>query len=396
MIKKSLVTSLVIALFLIPFLTSAAVTNIWEGTGKNGSGCNKAIYSGGKIVDANTCTICDGAIVTVNVIEFLLVIAIVIAVLMVLYGAVRLMIAGGSQTQVSEGKDIITKALIGLLIVSSAWIIVNTIFKVLTTKTDWNTLDFIGCPGSHKAIEEGGEGKQSNFKGPEPTAEELKATETQTEGTEVAPITDCNLQTIEENSLSNIASETGVPTAHASAYGDKVVAATEKFIGKLYYSNEKTARRDPTGKSEECKALIKGTKYTGCGDCSGFAFKMYGCAAGENIGQYLDDNVIEVNSAILKNATLPDGLKRYYTENLTYDEIKKILKPGDILGFDVTCHKRYNSKAGMGHVMIFKLISGDRWEILDHGSTGGARKHDMNTVQWKAFYNCGYIIHIKE
>ncbi len=129
--KKFLVFTL-LAISLYPFAASAAITNIWEGT-SNG-GCN---------LRGNTCTICDGIIVSVNIIELLLLLGVIIAVLMVFYGAVRLMTSGGSQTQISQGKDIITKALIGLLIVSLAWVIVNTVFRVLTTKTKWNTLNLV-------------------------------------------------------------------------------------------------------------------------------------------------------------------------------------------------------------------------------------------------------------
>ena len=119
-----------------------SVFNIWEGTGGGAEGatCNIRPYH---------CTICDGAIVTVNIIELLLALGVIIAVLITLYGGVRLMTAGGSQTQLSQAKGIIRDAVIGLIIVSCAWLIVATVFRVLTTKTDWNVLDIIGCQGGN-------------------------------------------------------------------------------------------------------------------------------------------------------------------------------------------------------------------------------------------------------
>ena len=159
MMKNTTLVALLLLVFLAPIAASAAILNIWEGTGggTDTTSCNIKPYH---------CTICDGGIVTINVIKFLLTLAIIVAVLMTLYGGIRLMISGGSSSQLSTAKSVIVDALVGLLIVSLAWVMVNTIFKVLTTRT-WNVLDLIGCQGgkfdakgAEKNANEGERGKQ--------------------------------------------------------------------------------------------------------------------------------------------------------------------------------------------------------------------------------------------
>jgi hypothetical protein len=46
-------------------------------------------------------------------------------------GGFTLLMSGGNSGKVSEGKEMMTNAIIGLLIVLSAWLIVNTIFKTV-------------------------------------------------------------------------------------------------------------------------------------------------------------------------------------------------------------------------------------------------------------------------
>ena len=123
------------------------ITNIWAGTGEGGKMCNER---------GMTCTFCDGIIVTTNIIELLLLLGLTLGVLIILYGGVRLMTSGGSQTQIKEAKDIIVKAIIGVVIVSCAWIIVDTIFKTFAKDSKWNALDFIGCGSSDLKIAQKG------------------------------------------------------------------------------------------------------------------------------------------------------------------------------------------------------------------------------------------------
>ncbi|MCP6720141.1 MAG: pilin [Patescibacteria group bacterium] len=117
---------------LFPGVASAQL-NIWEDTGQPGRAtCN---------IDG-PCTFCDALKVTSNVVQLLFQVAIPIAVAMIIYGALRLMFAGGSQERITQSRKIMTSAVIGLIIALSAWIIVNTLLHVLTGNPSfpWNEI----------------------------------------------------------------------------------------------------------------------------------------------------------------------------------------------------------------------------------------------------------------
>jgi len=138
---KSSITILIFAIILIvagfvsltPVAFALGPDGIWENTGEGGVTCNKA--KGG-------CTICDAIIVTQNIITYLFLIAIPLAVAMIIWGGIVLMTAAGSEERVRKGRDIITKAVIGLLIVFAAWIIVNTVINFLAREPNfpWHTV----------------------------------------------------------------------------------------------------------------------------------------------------------------------------------------------------------------------------------------------------------------
>lgn len=103
---------------------SAAIFDIWKNTGKaGGATCN--IAPGG-------CSLCDGLQVAINVVNGLTTAAIVITTAMIIYGAVRLMLSGGSEQMVKDAKSTITSAVIGLIIVLCAWLIINTVIHIIS------------------------------------------------------------------------------------------------------------------------------------------------------------------------------------------------------------------------------------------------------------------------
>ncbi|MEK9194289.1 MAG: pilin, partial [Patescibacteria group bacterium] len=105
--------------------------------------CNKPVIdSTGKVLDPNPCDFCDALIVIQNIVKFLFEVAIPISVAMVIFGAITLMIAGGSEEKIKKGRAAITSAVLGLVIVLSAWVIVNTVLHILTGSLDfpWNQL----------------------------------------------------------------------------------------------------------------------------------------------------------------------------------------------------------------------------------------------------------------
>jgi hypothetical protein len=66
-----------------------------------------------------------------NVIDFLVYIAIPLAVLMIIVGGIMIMTAAGSTSRVAKGREILTAAIVGLIIALLSWLIIDTILKML-------------------------------------------------------------------------------------------------------------------------------------------------------------------------------------------------------------------------------------------------------------------------
>lgn len=123
----------------------AAPFDIWSGTGAGGSAtCNVE----------GPCTFCDGMKVIFNIVETLVFVVIPLAVLVIVYGGIRLVTASGSEENVKKGKDAITNAVIGVVIALAAWVVINETLHILTGNISfpWNELqctdDKIVLPGS--------------------------------------------------------------------------------------------------------------------------------------------------------------------------------------------------------------------------------------------------------
>lgn len=123
-----------------PQVVDAAIFDIWEGTGSGGATCNISVKPDG--TPNAPCTFCDALTAVFNIINSLMTLVVPLAVIMIVYGAIRLIIAGGSEDSVKKGKDAITSAVIGIIIALASWIIVNTILHILTGHPNlpWNEL----------------------------------------------------------------------------------------------------------------------------------------------------------------------------------------------------------------------------------------------------------------
>lgn len=103
------------------------------------------------------CSICDFGILVINITNFLIYnIAIPLAGLMIVIGGVMIMIGAASEERVKAGKKMFTNAIVGIVIVFLAWLMVDTVIKVLTgsfgqrsffgTFGPWNSLPSGACP----------------------------------------------------------------------------------------------------------------------------------------------------------------------------------------------------------------------------------------------------------
>jgi len=66
-----------------------------------------------------------------NIIDFLLIVSIPLAVIAFVYAGFLYLTAGGSEGQIKKAHSVFGKVLIGFIIILSAWLIVNTILDAL-------------------------------------------------------------------------------------------------------------------------------------------------------------------------------------------------------------------------------------------------------------------------
>lgn len=89
------------------------------------------------------CDWCDLGQLVKNVIDFTLTyIAIPLATAFVAVGGFMIMVAGGSPERAKKGRDILKAAIIGLIIALGAWLIIDTVIKLLTGNQfgPWNKI----------------------------------------------------------------------------------------------------------------------------------------------------------------------------------------------------------------------------------------------------------------
>ncbi|MBI2626263.1 MAG: hypothetical protein HYW69_01565 [Candidatus Nealsonbacteria bacterium] len=94
------------------------------------------------------CTLCHLFVLFNNIIKFAMTTLVpVIAVLMLVIGGVMFFFAGAKPDTLNQAKGIITSVVIGLLIIFSAWIIVNTVLNFSGIVTSPSLLKWydIGC-----------------------------------------------------------------------------------------------------------------------------------------------------------------------------------------------------------------------------------------------------------
>lgn len=135
--KHLLLTIIILAVFFFLFSpVPADAQDIWKGA-RCGPPGTPLITTGGP---TGPCNFCDAVVVTINIIKFLFQISIAIGVLMMVWGGIQMMIAGGSEEKVGKGKKTITAAFIGMVIALAAWIIVGTLLSFLADNPTfvWN------------------------------------------------------------------------------------------------------------------------------------------------------------------------------------------------------------------------------------------------------------------
>lgn len=106
------------------FLTTVSTVDaqsICPSGGNFGNLCNLKAESSGKIVG--------------NVVQILLIIAIVLALFFLIYGGIRYISSGGDKGKVDQARSTLTAAIVGLVISLLAFFILNLVTFVVTGKS---------------------------------------------------------------------------------------------------------------------------------------------------------------------------------------------------------------------------------------------------------------------
>ena len=77
------------------------------------------------------CTACDLLVLLQNLIQFGIKIAFLLVIVFVVYGGFRWLLSGGNEASIKAGQKIIIGSIIGLIIILSSWLIVNTVFWLI-------------------------------------------------------------------------------------------------------------------------------------------------------------------------------------------------------------------------------------------------------------------------
>lgn len=82
------------------------------------------------------CKVCDLLVLAQNVIKFILTASFIVCIVFIVYGGFIWLLSVGKSENIARGQKTIISALVGLLIVLSAWLIINTILWLLAPKIE--------------------------------------------------------------------------------------------------------------------------------------------------------------------------------------------------------------------------------------------------------------------
>ncbi len=152
---KILLSVILLGSLLFPLISLADGTYKMDGKTVNYKGfvpCgkNKETLAPGESAEvAFPCQFCHFFVMFRNALDFILKLAVVIAVLMLTIGGFLFLFAGGSPKILDSAKRILTSTAVGLAIMFGAWLIINTIFMAVGV-ADWTGLKegwfSIECP----------------------------------------------------------------------------------------------------------------------------------------------------------------------------------------------------------------------------------------------------------
>lgn len=157
--KKNIsILAVILILSGVAALTSAQTINTLQEVSKLGQeGIVAASPCTGVVVDARGnptglgCQLCDLVRLADRLVYWMVLFSFGIATLLFIYGGYFIMFYGASEHLYAQGKQIILGTVVGLMIVLTSWIIINTIFSVLIDDNNkmfrpWSAIQCAGNP----------------------------------------------------------------------------------------------------------------------------------------------------------------------------------------------------------------------------------------------------------
>jgi len=101
------------------------------------------------------CNFCAMLAMANNLINLLFQLLVIVAVILIVVAGFKLVTSAGNTQALESAKSMLTNVIIGFVIVMAAWLIVDTIFKMLVRDTGnfgvWNRLEGVNCGGIKSA-----------------------------------------------------------------------------------------------------------------------------------------------------------------------------------------------------------------------------------------------------
>lgn len=188
------------------------------------------------VCEGDQCNACNLVKLANNVIRFLIVLSILLATIMFIWAGFLFVTSGGNQTQLQKGKKMFMDVLIGIIIVLTGFLIVDTVMKTLAGNSlmgggPWNQIECVPNPsaistgvwdpsqGGSVSVSPGTGGSTSGISvsGPTMTAAEARAALTERG---IAVNSGVNLEGVNASMIDQIiatGNETGRPLTITSA-----------------------------------------------------------------------------------------------------------------------------------------------------------------------------------
>ena len=107
--------------------------------------------------DVRACNFCALLKMGENIVDLLFQLLVIVAVILIVVAGFKLVTSGGNPQALESAKSMLANVIIGFVIVMSAWLIVDTIFRMLAQENEginfkvWNEIQGVNCGGTKNA-----------------------------------------------------------------------------------------------------------------------------------------------------------------------------------------------------------------------------------------------------